>query len=361
MLATRRLYFGTCMIHIHVDNIVTCENGYALEDTFSYRTIWPFGRYSITRDEILSHSDLFPDLWYSVIKEFAVLQWSDDADILPGLSGIARLFQDVYKSDYIAGLWGNDIECGLLWDVMDEKKYTFGDLFQSLSSTQPKVGPSWSWVGRSPGNIGFILTPAKVFRCRIRSHIRSELLHLRAESQVDGKNPLGRIKSATIELSGKLLDMPGVWMHQNRRSMSYWYTVSEGQVAYIGTDWHVSPLREGDIVRQCRLLLLCSCCSEPPVTMADGVTEKRYSNWREKMIRRQDYRRTFYQDRNRGDSGIGRCTFCKPGHERDAWGLLIYPAAHPGTYYRVGWFLCRAQLGGLSIFDQGYTDSITLV
>lgn len=79
------------------------------------------------------------------------------------------------------------------------------------------------------------------------------------------------------------------------------------------------------------------------------------------MLERPEYRQTFYQDRNRGDNGYARCPLCRPGHERDVWGLLIYPAAQLGKYYRVGIFQSRALHGGLSIFKHGHKDTITLI
>ncbi|KAK6846258.1 hypothetical protein PG987_001446 [Apiospora arundinis] len=353
MLAPRRLYFGADMIHIHVDNTVTSENGYVFVDEFDNQSIRCQARYSIKRDSILSHSDVFPDMWYSIIEDFTKLHWSHELDNLPGLSGIARVFKDVYQDDYVAGLWAKDIACGLLWDTKDNRE-AFKDFYSSLSSNEQQVGPSWSWTGRRQSFLRFHLTLSTNWRCRVRSHLRSEVLQVRAENHVNGKNPFGRIHSAALHISGLLLGIPGKW--EPEELSSFWYTTSEGQVVCVDPDWNMASV-EGDDRRKFRLLLLSSCCSEPPTW---EIGEDRFGP-RESVTYRRDYRHTFYEDRNREDNGPARCTLCGPEHERDAWGLLIYPAAQAGTYYRVGTFLCRAQLGGRSIFDHGYTDSIILI
>ncbi|KAK8084319.1 HET-domain-containing protein [Apiospora hydei] len=306
MPAPRRLYFGADMIHVQVGNVITSENGYVFEDKFDYRSSRNQPRYSIMRDEILSHSDLFPDMWYSVIEEFSKLYWSDDHDTLPGLSGVARMFQDMYEFDYVAGLWVNDIECGLLWNSLPNE---WGDTFRN------------------------------------------------------GKNPLGRTRDAALHVSGMLLEVPGAWKTEGLGHSEFWYTVSGKEGVLVNADWHLVASVEDDYWRKSRLLLLASCCSELPETITDRARGRRDSvlNDHVRVTYRQEYRRTFYQDRNRGDDGPGRCTLCGPGHERDAWGLLIYPAAQPGTYYRVGTFLFRAMVGGLGLFDRGYVDTITLI
>ncbi|KAK6840444.1 HET-domain-containing protein [Apiospora arundinis] len=269
------------------------------------------------------------------------------------LSGIARVFKDVYQDDYVAGLWAKDIACGLLWDTKDNRE-AFKDFYSSLSSNEQQVGPSWSWTGRRQSFLRFHLTLSTNWRCRVRSHLRSEVLQVRAENHVNGKNPFGRIHSAALHISGLLLGIPGKW--EPEELSSFWYTTSEGQVVCVDPDWNMASV-EGDDRRKFRLLLLSSCCSEPPTW---EIGEDRFGP-RESVTYRRDYRHTFYEDRNREDNGPARCTLCGPEHERDAWGLLIYPAAQAGTYYRVGTFLCRAQLGGRSIFDHGYTDSIVLI
>ncbi|KAK8115843.1 hypothetical protein PG984_012345 [Apiospora sp. TS-2023a] len=370
----RKLYFGSDMIHVHVDQVITSENGYVFKDLFNDKAngfgdqfgIQPY--YSLGRDTIISRSDAFPDMWYSIIMHFADLQWTDELDILPGLSGIARMFLDVYACKYVAGIWTNDIECGLLFLTCGmAEESTFHEFLDYIFSGGDGIGPSWSWVQWNGRLNGFVLSLAGNYLCRVRSHIRSEIHLLGVENQTNGRNPLGRVHFAALEISGTLLEISDAWELAAEKGKYSWCTMPEGQLIYVTTDWDTGMAIQDEDRHKLRLLLLVSCCSEPPETIRDWVEQEdgewRFGlkSWRESVLMRPEYRQTFYQDRNRGDNGPGRCTLCRPGHERDVWGLLIYPAAQPGTYYRVGTFQSRALHGGLSTFKHGYTDTITLI
>lgn len=123
MLAPKKLYFGPNMIHVHIDDVITSENGNIFKDQFDDKANvfrHEFGSqpcYSISREKIISRSDMFPDLWYLIVMDFARLEWTNKLDFLPGLSGIARMFLDVYADNYVSGLWANDIHCGLLFST----------------------------------------------------------------------------------------------------------------------------------------------------------------------------------------------------------------------------------------------------
>ncbi|KAK8054110.1 hypothetical protein PG996_013411 [Apiospora saccharicola] len=299
--------------------------------------------------------------------DFADLSWTNELDTLPGLSGIARIFQDVYKDKYVAGLWANDIGCGLLFSIWGKYGEKFEEFFQYKSSGGRGIGPSWSWVEVDSFN-GFTISLAGDNLCRVRSHIRSEIHLLGIENQIDGRNPLGRVHFAALNISGTLLKISDARELAFEEGQYVWCTMPEGQLVYMETDWGTAMAIPDEDRHKLRLLLLVSCCSEPPATIRDWLEQKdgewRPGSmlWRESVMDRPEYRQTFYQDRNRGDNGRDRCTLCRPGHERDVWGLVIYPAAQPGMYYRVGVFQSRALHGGLSIFRKhGYVDTVTLI
>ncbi|KAK8022914.1 heterokaryon incompatibility protein-domain-containing protein [Apiospora marii] len=349
-------------------NIITSENGYVFKDKPDHQTCKIQPMYSITRNTILSYSDIVPDMWYSILERFADLNWTNVLDILPGLSGIARMFQDIYKGDYVAGLWANDIECGLLWETYASEQETLWDLLQSLTSGHRSIGPSWSWVSHHGVHFGrFSMSAHSDEACRIRRHLRSEIQHLGVESQIEGKNPFGRVHCAAIKIGGTLLKNPGGWDPIHVSPKTYWCTMPHGQAVYLTSDWDGGMDMTDEDRHKIRFLLLVSCCSEPSamirdwVIREDGEWNPGSRSWKESVIHRPKYRQSFYQDRNRGDGGPEHCALCSPEHERDVWGLLIYPAIQPGTYYRVGTFMSRAVFGGLSVFDRGYTDTITLV
>lgn len=73
--------------------------------------------------------------------------------------------------------------------------------------------------------------------CRVRSHIRSETQHVGVENQIDGRNPLGRVHFAALEISGTLLKAPEAWEPVNRLNQYYWYIMPKGQVIHVEEDW----------------------------------------------------------------------------------------------------------------------------
>ena len=50
------------------------------------------------------------------MEQYTQLTFTHAWDILPGLAGIARYYQDLHKTgDYFAGLWTKDLPCWLCW------------------------------------------------------------------------------------------------------------------------------------------------------------------------------------------------------------------------------------------------------
>jgi hypothetical protein len=55
------------------------------------------------------------DGWQSIVMQYTRCRLSYEEDFLPALSGLARCFQTELGSQYLAGLWRNDVIRGLLW------------------------------------------------------------------------------------------------------------------------------------------------------------------------------------------------------------------------------------------------------
>lgn len=69
-------------------------------------------------------------------------------DKLPALSGIASDFQKLTGSDYLAGLWKDDLPRALTWYI-------------GYSNSQPPyldyIAPSWTWTS-NPNPVTFLLS-----------------------------------------------------------------------------------------------------------------------------------------------------------------------------------------------------------
>ena len=65
-------------------------------------------------DEYETEENLY-DLWYGIVKEYSTRSLTKATDRLPALSGLAAKINKKLEDDqYIAGLWREDLERGLL-------------------------------------------------------------------------------------------------------------------------------------------------------------------------------------------------------------------------------------------------------
>ncbi|RBR26984.1 uncharacterized protein FIESC28_00252 [Fusarium coffeatum] len=134
--------------------------------------------------------------WYQVVNEVMQRHITKPEDILPCLSGLARLLHGDEAGCYLAGLWSNDLPAGLLWIVNHPGK-----------RPNPYRGPSWSWVSvdqrYSPYPSIDSFRPEnedptlKVAYAKV----------LEVECTPSGKDPLGTISSGFLKISGPLIKL----------------------------------------------------------------------------------------------------------------------------------------------------------
>ena len=80
------------------------------------------------------------DRWYDLIKQYSTLELTYESDIFPALSGVAAFVQKATGDGYVAGLWRDDLQRGLLWSVMEP-----GERLEVWRA------PSWSWASVKGG------------------------------------------------------------------------------------------------------------------------------------------------------------------------------------------------------------------
>jgi hypothetical protein len=82
--------------------------------------------------------------WQNMVKEFTWLQLSFEEDRLPAFSGLAQQYQQRLKSEYLAGLWRENLVADLMWFAYPNR----GNEAQRYSTKKPKkwLAPSWSWA-----------------------------------------------------------------------------------------------------------------------------------------------------------------------------------------------------------------------
>ncbi|KAG9232371.1 heterokaryon incompatibility protein-domain-containing protein [Amylocarpus encephaloides] len=126
------------------------------------------------------------DNWYELLREYNKRSITQNSDVLPALSGLAKRFQETIGETYLAGLWSGDMKVGLLWSV-DE----------TAQRATTYRAPSWSW--------------ASLRTCRLRFNCLSENVTndtlcriLKAEVSSRGPNLFGEVTEGKLYVEGIL-------------------------------------------------------------------------------------------------------------------------------------------------------------
>jgi hypothetical protein len=145
-LSPRALLYGRHQAHWVCNGLAACE-------------LWPNGNFSglyqypVLRrlnpdgiDAEMGPRNSSPDyddpssdydiLWPDIIHMYSELSLTFPRDRLVALSGVAKTFQRIMKSNYLAGHWESTLPLSLLW----ERKY------RTTSAPSEYIAPSWSWA-----------------------------------------------------------------------------------------------------------------------------------------------------------------------------------------------------------------------
>jgi hypothetical protein len=82
--------------------------------------------------------------WQKMVEGFTWLQLSYEEDRLPAFSGLAQQYRNRLKSEYLAGLWRENLHADVLWHAYPER----GRQRQRYYTKKPVKwrAPSWSWA-----------------------------------------------------------------------------------------------------------------------------------------------------------------------------------------------------------------------
>ena len=368
ILSPRKLYFGHSMIHFQRDNLTISENGFRRTANFhsgadissNAWTIWP----------LLKKKRHLYAFWLEIVKPLTDLLWTDERDLFPAMSGITAAFSKAINDRYLAGHWLGDLACSLLWYTLALRN-TINEVLENLSEHNTQSAPSWSWASRHDYQ-ACVMSASDDMCCRIRSHIRQEFEVVETKVSLDGRNSFGRLKQASLLLSGSIIPFPEIpdpgWTEEGG---SFLYNTNRGYWIAVMPDWNpevvyhsaepitIEPL---DGMAQTELFLVSSCCSG----RRGGSSRKSSETGQQVLdeIFKPEYWKTFFHDSRRWSSASQSCPYCQnQGRIRDVWGLLLYPAAggQGKRYYRVGIFLCRAEHGGSDLFRDAERREIELI
>ncbi|TVY87104.1 hypothetical protein LAWI1_G008421 [Lachnellula willkommii] len=127
--------------------------------------------------------------WYYTVSEYTSRALTNPLDMLPAISGIARVVQDITNSQYIAGLWLDDFIFGLTWRA--GTLHTINDSSAALAFSDYRA-PTFSWASVERAIYDTIGHWFSANSCTV----------IETESKVPGRNPLGQVQSASVTLRG---------------------------------------------------------------------------------------------------------------------------------------------------------------
>lgn len=377
ILSTRRLIFGASDLHFLCSK---CRQRRG-QDAITHGYDRHIGKSEIDADPIAIY-----ETWNAVIGNYSSYKtgsFTNATDILPALSGLARLLYGRLKDDYYAGHWRRHLYSSLLWCEGDP--HTHSEPFWSASLSGPRseafIVPSWSSL-----NKGYTFG---IFRDAYEGmngwyDCRSEINLLKANVLMTGANPFGaltgcslRLRGYTLDLSHKEVDISGAsWPEYSRRE-SHSLMVYGRCFGTLSFDCKPKPhdqggkcVSEGELGRL-KLLLLMRCdYSVPEVTPTNSgsewetITEDSSSEEESRSEEEPGEREhgkiecsgeaiSDQQQKGRGEydsrddiqsqqinmqGSLGR-TFLKAGDiVRKGFGLILCPTGNDGEFYRVGMF-----------------------
>ena len=151
-------------------------------------------RDSYSRTNTNSQDDI-EIMWQMMACKFMDRKLTYQSDMLPAISGMAKLAQQSTGDTYLAGLWKSTLLRGLLWESNWDQNFT--------TIRPPEyLAPSWSWAS--------IVGPIHCFRLKDSGNtfdmsnlgpVRRPKI-LEASTKPSGINPFGRVKSGSILLEG---------------------------------------------------------------------------------------------------------------------------------------------------------------
>ncbi|KFA51390.1 hypothetical protein S40293_03230 [Stachybotrys chartarum IBT 40293] len=146
LLCPRNIYYGSDILYWE------CSEG--VEDDFYGPVILSEGSkaefHSVfdLQDKPTSHSIKAPiEQWFSMIQSYRLNSLTFETDRIMAFAGIARAIQLQTKYIYLAGIWREFAELGLLWHIEPPWGRTT-PLFQDFCARKKQMqiqAPSWSW------------------------------------------------------------------------------------------------------------------------------------------------------------------------------------------------------------------------
>jgi hypothetical protein len=127
--------------------------------------------------------------WAMIVLTYCLRKFSDEADKLHALAGVARIYAVDMADGYLAGLWRKSIDEGLLWIKRKDD-----------DGHRPKRWrrPSWSWMAID-GMVDWYCRSSK-------NHEKDKALSEIRSCSVTGENTFSELEDGLLEIYGLLME-----------------------------------------------------------------------------------------------------------------------------------------------------------
>jgi len=89
------------------------------------------------------------EYWFQIVEDYSSRKLTEATDKLPALAGLAQRENELRQSQYLAGLWQDDLPSALLWRSSHFVPRVGARGIQPSDPLGGHHGPSWSWIAVS--------------------------------------------------------------------------------------------------------------------------------------------------------------------------------------------------------------------
>jgi hypothetical protein len=167
------------------------------------------------------------DKWKHIVNEYTGRSLTNISDTLPAIAGIANVIQGLTGSEYVAGLWRDDLVMGLAWSSANPGNDKLGELPCALKDY---IAPTFSWASIH-GLSGPVEYGDGSRHSRHPMQWSPGCKVIDSGSIVRGQNPLGQVESGFVRLKGwmteSVLRPKKAWEDENLPGLLWFVVVKD--------------------------------------------------------------------------------------------------------------------------------------
>jgi len=131
--------------------------------------------------------------WRTTVEDFSARALAKPMDRLPALSGLATALEPILRTDYLAGIWRNDV-ASLLWTIQDNV---------ATRCAPSGYEPTWSWASYHNAPISYHLIHSAL--SALNPFTSAQILA--SEIVPMGANPKGTCFTGSLSLWGRVREV----------------------------------------------------------------------------------------------------------------------------------------------------------